>query len=138
MNEASSKGGCTTVTLGCWLIAIGLIYLAAGYFWHFPNLTRTTGIITQSKPRSYGATRRAITYEYVANNARYRGERFLSWSSVYPRMYDVGKPFVVYYVTEHPEISYGPLPPKSEPILVVGYMFVSFGVVCLFWRPGQD
>jgi uncharacterized membrane protein len=135
--ERSSKG-CTTIILGCWLFAFGLIWLAVGYLWHFPQLTRTTGVVTESKPRAYGVIRRGIAYEYFVNGVRYRGERFLWTSSVYPQMYDVGQPFVVYYVTSHPEISYGPLPPQAQTTIVVGYMLVTFGVVCLLWRPGQN
>jgi len=114
-----------------------MIWLAFGYFWRFPDLTRTVGVITRSEPQAYGVTRREIAYEYVAQGVRHRSERFLWISPVYPRMYDVGKPFVVYYVTRHPEISYGPLPPRSQTIIVIGYMFITFGLVCLFWRPGH-
>jgi hypothetical protein len=135
--DQSSAKGCTTVTLGCWLIALGIVWMAVTFLLRPPPLIRTIGVVIESRPQSFGVTRRAIKYEYLVNGVRYNGERFLWTSSVYPKMYDVGEPFAVYFNPNHPEVSYGPTPPNFQTRVIIGVMYAAFGVVALFWRPGS-
>lgn len=83
-------------------LVLGIIFILVGYFWHLPRVTRTTGIIVESTPGSYGQTRRTITYEYTAYGVRHRGQRFLWYWSAYVGMFDVGSSFPVYFVNDHP------------------------------------
>ncbi|HEY2711731.1 MAG TPA: DUF3592 domain-containing protein [Chthoniobacterales bacterium] len=124
--------------LGCAipLLIGGLAFVLLGCLWHQPHLTRTVGVIVESKPPIYGQTRRVITYEYVANGVRHRGQRFLSTAPQFVGMFDSGASFPVYFDNDHPDQSYAPNAPRMWGIVVIGVMFSLLGgVVLLFGKP---
>lgn len=123
--------GCSTT-----LLAVGVLVVLCGYFWHIPQLTYTAGLIVDAKPSNYGSTRRLITYEYTALGVRHRSQRFLSYWYINAGKFDVGSPFPVYFVTDHPELSYAPNRPIAAPIVVMGIMMITAGIAVIFFaRP---
>jgi hypothetical protein len=123
--------------IGCGVtsLVVGILLTLLGCFWHFPPLTATTGVIVESRPLSAVASYH-ITYEYEAYGARHRGERVWRYASQFKSFYEVGSPFPVYFVTAHPEVSYGPNRPLSVRIIVMGTFFVVLAIgIMLLARP---
>jgi len=125
------------LSFGYICLATAITFGMAGALWHFPRVTRTDGIIVQSVAVAGAQNKRLITYEYIANGARHRGQRLLEWGrSIPPGFFDVGQSFPVYFDPDKPDVSYAPYPPEKTLFIVSGIMFAVLGVgLILFgWR----
>jgi hypothetical protein len=126
-----SKGG--PIGCGVFCLVVGSAFVLFDWLWHLPHVTRTTGTIVQSTPAVYGQTRRVITYDYMAHGIHHRGERFLRYWSPMVGRFDAGASFPVYFVDEHPEQSYAPLPPRVYPAIMFGIVWVVMGAVFIIF-----
>lgn len=103
-----------------------------GWFWKYPQLTYTPGVIVKSQTlRPPPVTR--ITYEYTAFGVWYHGERIMRLSTQSQPFYQVGELFPVYFVTAHPENSYGPGRPIIQPVIWSGIFLAAFGVTVVYF-----
>lgn len=129
------REGCSPLGCGWTFLVIGLAVALIGWFWHFPQLTYARGVVVESQQlRSYAAWR--ITYEYTAYGVRHRGERMMRLSSQFQPFYRVGSFFPVYFVTAHPEQSYGLNRPFIQPLIWIGLLCAAgAGMVIFFARP---
>ena len=123
--------------LGCaWAFLVtGLVLILVGWLWHYPKVTSARGVIVESQrlnpPNVY-----RINYEYEAFGSHYPGTRVMRLSSQFQPFYTVGSVFPVYFVTEHPEQSYGPNRPIVQPLIVTGILTAALGGVIIYfaWR----
>jgi hypothetical protein len=75
-----------------------------------------------------------ITYEYTAPGVRHRGQRLFRWGRSIPAAYyEVGQPFPVYFVTDKPDLSYGPYPPSRTAFVVFPIIFAALGITVIFF-----
>jgi hypothetical protein len=127
------KSGCVPVAFT--LLTIGLLITLTGWLWHFPELTYTPGVVMESQRLpAQGAVR--ISYKYTAFGVAHHGERILWLTTQVQQFYQVGDLFPVYFVTAHPERSYGPNRPIVQPLIWVGLFLAAFGVVIIYFaRP---
>ena len=127
--------GCSPLGCGFTLLALGILVAVLGCFWHYPTLTATTGVIVESQPLTALASYH-ITYEYEAYGVRHRAERVWRYASQFKNFYPIGSPFPVYFVTAHPEISYGPNRPLSVRMIVMGIFLATAagGIIFFAWR----
>ena len=114
---------------------VGIALLLVGCFWHTPQLTRTTGVIVESRPASVGA--RYIVYEYTAHGVRYHGHRLVRYAAQYESMFEVGRSIPVFFVTNDPEDTYGPNAPRIQAFIIIGALLiaVAFGI---FYLTGHE
>lgn len=126
------------MTLAYTAIVAGIIIILLGYFWQFPHVTPTTGVVVESTMPSYTGrgTVRLLTYDYTAYGVHHRGQRYLRYAPHYEGMFKAGSSLSVYFVSEHPEVSYAPNPPRVLPLIVVGIMLAAGGgaTIMLGWR----
>src|SRR5262249_37568126 len=126
------RKGCTPFGCGWTGLALGLALALTGWFWHYPALTYSRGtVIELQQLSSYAAWH--ITYEYMADGARYRGERLMRLSTQALPFYRVGSSFPVYFVTAHPEQSYGPNRPGIQPLIVIGVLWAAAGSMVVYF-----
>jgi hypothetical protein len=123
--------GCAHFGCGITLLLIGVLTVLVGCFWHYPPLTATTGVIVDSQPLA-AVPSHLITYEYEANGVRHRGQRVWRYESQFKAFYQVGRPFPVYFVTAHPEVSYGPNKPLSLRLVFAGIFLATLSGAIMF------
>jgi len=130
LERERQRSGCLPVGLA--LLAVGLLMALAGWLWHFPELTYAPGVVIESQKLQPLSTSE-ITYEYTAFGVRYRNKRIMRLSTQVQPFYQVGSLFPVYFVTAHPEKSYGPNRPIIQPLLWIGIYLAAFGVVVIYF-----
>jgi hypothetical protein len=119
------REGCTPFGCGWTFLVVGLALALLGWFWNYPQVTYARGIVVESQPLRPPSMWR-ITYEYTAYGVQHRGERIIRLSTQFQPFYSVGSLFPVYFVTAHPEESYGPTRPIIQPLLWFG-LFLAAG-----------
>jgi hypothetical protein len=126
--------GCSPLGCGVTLLVVGILITLLGCFWHYPPLTATNGVIVEARPLTAVAAYHII-YEYEADGVHHRGERVWRYVSQFNSFYQVGSRIPVYFVTAHPEISYGPNRPLSARIIITGVFFAvaASGVIFFAW-----
>ena len=129
-------GSCSPLGCGVTFLVIGILIALLGCFGHFPPLTATTGIIVETLPLT-AVPSHFIICDYEAYGVRHRGERVWRYASQFDSFYRVGSPFPVYFVTAHPEVSYGPNRPMSVPIIVMG-IFLALASAGIIFSRGHD
>jgi hypothetical protein len=124
------------MTFGYTCLGLGIAFCLIGVFWHFPRVTRTTGVVVESTAPAGGQAVRVVTYDYIAYGVHHRGQRFLRYGRQYPGMFEVGASFPVYFVSAHPDESYAPFPPRITLLIVSGVMLAALGGTVIFfaWR----
>jgi hypothetical protein len=129
MAAQSPPRGCGLLSFGYTCLVVGCLFGLIGTLWHIPHLTRADAVIVQSVPMSSWSNARLITYEYTAYGVRHRGQRLFRWSRSIPAgFYKAGEPFPVYFVTDKPDLSYGPYPPSSTTFAGFAIMFAALGI----------
>lgn len=106
--------------------------MLVGWFWHYPQVTYVRGVVVESQPLNPPSVHR-ITYEYTANGLRYRGQRIMRLSTQFEPFYTVGSFFPVYFVTAHPEQSYGPGRPYIQPLIYIGIFLIGLCSIVIFF-----
>jgi hypothetical protein len=104
-----------------------------GWLWNYPlYLSYAPGVVIESQSlRGPGVAR--ITYEYTAFGVRYRGVRLMLLSTQVQPFYQAGSFFPVYFVTAHPEKSYGPNRPIIQPLIWTGILLAAFGGAIIYF-----
>ena len=132
MSSQKAKG-CSTLSFGYVCLGVGIAFLFVGWFWHFPRVTHTNAVIIESVRVPSARMLNRVTYEYTANGMRYRGQCLTRLGSQPARFLEVGESFPVYFVTNKPQVSYAPLPPRISIFIVFGILFSALGAVLIFF-----